>query len=103
MVNECLLILRQRSIFITKEELPEGIVADEDTIEKMSAGEILQVIGGMPEGYRTVFNLYVIEGFSHREIAAMLEIAEGTSKSQLSKARSYLQNQLRKQGVVYEQ
>lgn len=102
MVNECLLTLRKKTIFTAKEEMPDGVAADEDAIAKMSADEILRVIGKLPEGYRTVFNLYVIEGYSHAEIAGMLEIAEGTSKSQLAKAKNYLQNELRKRGVVYE-
>jgi RNA polymerase sigma-70 factor (ECF subfamily) len=48
----------------------------------------------MPTGYRTVFNLYAIEGYSHEEIASLLSISKGTSKSQLSKARNYLKQQL---------
>jgi len=48
----------------------------------------------MPAGYRTVFNLYAIEGYSHEEIAAMLSISKGGSRSQLSHARSWLQNKI---------
>lgn len=102
MVNECLLHLRQRTLVTTTEELPDTLPAYDDAVAKMSAVEILKLIAVMPEGYRTVFNLYVIEGYSHGEIAEMLEIAEGTSKSQLAKAKCYLQNELRKKGVVYE-
>ena len=51
----------------------------------------MQLLHELPAGYRTVFNLYAIEGYSHKEIAEMLNITEGTSKSQLSKARSMLQ------------
>lgn len=102
MVNECLLGLRQKNIVVLREEMPDSEADDEDVVSRMSAEEILQTIGCMPEGYRTVFNLYVIEGYSHSEIAAMLHIAEGTSKSQLAKAKSYLQTALRKRGVVYE-
>ena len=55
------------------------------------------MIQELPVGYRTVFNLYAIEGFSHQEIAEMMEISEGTSKSQLSRARALLQKQLLEQ------
>jgi len=52
--------------------------------------ELLKMIQGLPEGYRAVFNMYVIDGYSHAEIAKQLEISEGTSKSQLSRARQHL-------------
>jgi RNA polymerase sigma-70 factor (ECF subfamily) len=58
--------------------------------------ELLKMIAHLPDGYRVVFNLYAIEGYSHREIAEMLEIKESTSRSQLVKARKMLQNQLEK-------
>ena len=48
----------------------------------------------LPDGYRTVFNLYSVEGYSHKEIAGILDISENTSKSQLSKARKYLRSLL---------
>ncbi|MDA9773500.1 sigma-70 family RNA polymerase sigma factor [Saprospiraceae bacterium] len=59
-------------------------------IENISANEIIKLISGLPMGYRLVFNLYVIEGFTHLEIAKRLEISIGTSKSQLFKARKML-------------
>lgn len=102
MVNECLLVLRQRNVLAVEDDMLDSRANDEDAIARMSADEILLMIGSMPEGYRTVFNLYVIEGYSHGEIAELLNIAEGTSKSQLAKAKSYLQKELRKKGVVYE-
>lgn len=58
------------------------------------AAHLLQLIQALPTGYRTVFNLYAIEGYQHHEIAELLEISVGTSKSQLSKARKLLQSQL---------
>jgi len=64
---------------------------DETVIGKMSTDELLAIINLLPDGYRLVFNLYVIEGYKHKEIAEMLGITEGTSKSQLSKAKNYLQ------------
>ena len=66
------------------------------TMDKMSQKEILALIQAMAPGYRNVLNLYVIEGYSHAEIAEMLKINEGTSKSQLSRARIILQQAILK-------
>ena len=54
----------------------------------------MQLINRLPEGYKIVFNLHVIEGYSHEEIAAMLNIKDSTSRSQLVKARRFLQNEI---------
>lgn len=66
------------------------------TIERISQKEILQVMNSMAPGYRTVLNLFIIEGYGHAEIAEMMGISEGTSKSQLSRARVLLQQELQK-------
>jgi RNA polymerase sigma factor (sigma-70 family) len=68
----------------------------EDILGKISAADLLYIIHELPEGYRMVFNLYVIEGYNHQEIAEMLNISENTSKSQLSRARMALQERLEK-------
>lgn len=68
----------------------------EDILVKISTEDLLHLIQGLPEGYRMVFNLYVIEGYNHQEIAEMLHISENTSKSQLSRARVALQERLAK-------
>ncbi len=65
-------------------------------ISRLSEQEILKLISHLPDGYRTVFNLYVFEDFSHREIAGQLGIEESTSRSQLTKARQMLQMQMKK-------
>lgn len=62
----------------------------------LSEQELLKIIAKLPDGYRFVFNLHAIEGYSHREIADMLGIEESTSRSQLTKARVWLQNQIEK-------
>jgi RNA polymerase sigma-70 factor, ECF subfamily len=62
----------------------------------MSSKELLQIVMSLPPVYKMVFNLYVFEGYKHREIAALLGISEGTSKSNLSDARTFLQKQLNK-------
>ncbi len=69
----------------------------EKIFDRLETEEIIQLINQLPEGYKTVFNLYEIEGYSHKEIASLLDISEGTSKSQLSKAKSALNGKLIKQ------
>lgn len=71
-----------------------------DIISTLSAKEILGLIQGLSPGYRTVFNLYVIEGYSHKEIADLLDISESTSKSQLSRAKIILQQKIIEQRQV---
>lgn len=70
-----------------------------DTDSEINAKELTRMLDQLPEGYRLVFNLFAIEGYSHKEIAESLGITEGTSKSQLSKARGCLQEMLRKISV----
>lgn len=81
-------------------ELPEKHIAladgSDDVLDKLSADELMEHIQALPAGYRTVFNLYVLEEFSHKEIAAELGISEGTSKSQLARARALLQKMIKK-------
>lgn len=73
-----------------------GLKTEEETGEfditrlSLSQDQIMQIITDLPAGYRTVFNLYVFEEFSHKEISALLGFSENTSKSQLSKARASL-------------
>lgn len=73
---------------------------DENAIEKLSHEEIIRAIQDLTPGYRTVFNLFVIDGLSHDEIAQQLAISVGTSKSNLSKARRQLQKILFKQNQI---
>ena len=63
---------------------------EENPIEKMNANHLLEIIHAMPKGYRIVFNLFAIEGYSHKEIAELLSISEETSKSQFFRARTFL-------------
>jgi len=69
----------------------------ETAIEKLSNKELTQLISQLPIGYRVVFNMYAIEGMGHKEIAKELGITEGTSKSQLCKARKMLKKQIESQ------
>ncbi len=66
--------------------------------ERLAERDILRLLDGLPTGYRTVFNLYVIEGYKHREIAELLKISINTSKSQLILAKKRLREQLEKLG-----
>jgi RNA polymerase sigma-70 factor (ECF subfamily) len=70
--------------------------------DNMSADHLLEMIRRLPDGFRQVFNLYAIEGYSHKEIALMLNISEGTSKSQLSRARTFLQDKIMKFNQKFE-
>lgn len=102
MVNECLMQLRKKNSFtIVTESSAEDIPLEAEALNNLSAKEILALIVQLPVGYRTVFNLYVMEGMEHKEIAKLLGIAEGTSKSQLSKAKILLQKNLVQYGAGY--
>lgn len=68
---------------------------DARIIERMAAAEILKLITELPEGYRIIFNMYAIDGYSHKEIAETLGIEESTSRSQLVKARRALQQKIK--------
>ncbi len=76
------------------EHLPESPVEPE-ALSLLSEAELLRLINGLPDGYRAVFNLVAIEGYSHAEAAELLGIQESTSRSQLTKARRWLAEQLR--------
>jgi RNA polymerase sigma-70 factor (ECF subfamily) len=67
---------------------------DKNIIDKMSEQDILKLISQMPQGYKYVFNMYAIEGLSHKEIADNLGIEEASSRSQYAKAKKYLQQQI---------
>ncbi|MEZ4919689.1 MAG: RNA polymerase sigma factor [Saprospiraceae bacterium] len=75
------------------ESLPDAPVSP-DAISSLSEAELLALISRLPEGYRVVFNLVAIEGYSHAEVANLLGIQESTSRSQLTKARRWLCEQL---------
>jgi RNA polymerase sigma factor (sigma-70 family) len=75
-----------------------------DLLARIGTEELLKLIEQLPDGYRMVFNLYVIDGYNHTEIAELMGIAEGTSKSQLARARNMLKNKLKPLGIIsYEE
>ena len=99
-INESLMALRKhRNIFLT-EALDEHPLTEEASVELIFAAEDLYaVILRLPDGYRTIFNLFAIEGYSHKEIAMLLSITEGASRSQLTHARASLKNLLSKKTI----
>ena len=99
-LNECLMFLRKRKNAPLTIEPDENVVEQsESAIDKLSSQELFELILRLPEGYRTIFNLYEIEGYSHAEISEKLGITVGTSKSQLSKAKAYLREIITKLGL----
>lgn len=74
-----------------EENIPNHEVSALDALE---ADDIIRLISELPNGYRTVFNLFAVEGYSHKEIATMMNISEGTSKSQYARAKAWLQEKI---------
>lgn len=102
MVNEALMQLRRRQpIVFPGEDLP--ILEEVDgfnIVSELSVQEIMRVVEELPIGYRTVFNLFVLEGYKHHEIADFLQISINTSKSQLILAKEKLRKLLRSKGYL---
>ena len=101
-VNEALMMLRKtQNLVFPGDDMQIPDQADGFSVEaEMSAREILDMLDQLPNGYRTVFNLYVLEGFKHQEIADALGISINTSKSQLILAKEKLRNLLIKKGIT---
>ena len=96
MINECLMMLRRKNSFsIVTEAAAEEIPLQEEALDNLSAKEIFDLIVQLPVGYRTVFNLHVLDGYKHEEIAQQLKISVGASKSNLAKARMNIQKMLK--------
>ena len=98
-VNTALMSLRKNDAMKGSEDLDSAYNISADTttqLQSIGYKELLEMISTLPSGYRTVFNLSVIEGYSHKEIAKELGITEATSRSQLQRARMMLQNKLKK-------
>jgi RNA polymerase sigma-70 factor (ECF subfamily) len=104
MINEALGYIRKnKSMYLEIEIEAADKEPDFDTLStELEAMDLLKMVNGLPSGYRTIFNLYAIEGYSHKEIAELLGISENTSKSQLSRARMHLQKKLLESEKVLE-
>ena len=97
-VNTALMSLRKKDALKNSEDVQSawGISSDAPTaIEEIGYDELMKMIAALPPGFRTVFNMYVIEGYSHKEIAEALGISETTSRSQLQRARTLLQSKIK--------
>ena len=98
-VNTALMTLRRNDVMRQSEDIESarsisGI--DVSALQCISYKELMGMIAELPPGFRTVFNLFLIEGYSHKEISGMLGISEATSRSQLQRARVMLQNRIKK-------
>ena len=101
-IHCCIDFLQLKARNVSYEQLPDesgSYHIDAEPISKMQVNELLQFIRQLPEATMVVFNLYVIEGFTHKEIAALIHISEGTSKWHLSDARKKLQHMIQCQEV----
>ena len=94
MINTVLQKYRNKTVLnIVTEEIPDEVIVDIDD-DEVSLDFLLNLIKSLPDRYRMVFNLYVLDGYSHKEISKMLQIAEGTSKSNLPRARGVLKQKI---------
>jgi RNA polymerase sigma-70 factor (ECF subfamily) len=97
-VNTALMSLRKKDALKNSEDvdIAWNITSDDPTaIQRIGYNDLLKMIASLPPGFRTVFNMYVIEGYSHKEIAESLGISETTSRSQLQRARVLLQTKIK--------
>ncbi len=102
MVNTSLDQIRKEAKFrdnVSWDDVDFKVENDSFILEGLMAEDLLKLINSMPQGYKMVFNLFAIEGYSHKEIAAELNISENTSKSQYSRARTYIQTKLEELGI----
>jgi RNA polymerase sigma factor (sigma-70 family) len=105
MVHTCINILKKNKKFSESVDIifAQGVRMNEDEVPSvLQAKQIIECIRMMPAGYRTVLNLYAIEGYSHREIGELLEIEESTSRSQYTRARVMLEDILLKKKIIHK-
>ena len=102
-VTTALMDLRKKDALKMSDELEavRGMKAETTSqLQRLGYKELMELIMSLPPGFRTVFNLYALEGFSHKEIGEMLGISESTSRTQLSRARIWLQNKIKERENV---
>ncbi len=99
-INESIDFLKREkkisTAIIESRQLNFNSESDKKNYESISQKQLLDALNDLSPGYKTIFNMYVVDGYQHKEIAQMLGISEGTSKSQLSKAKEYLKKKLEK-------
>ncbi len=106
MVNTALDYLRKNAKNlgnISLHDVDYKIETDDFILENLAAADLIKLIQSMPDGYKVVFNMFAIEGYSHAEIAENLGISENTSKSQYSRARAYLRERIEKKEIWKEE
>jgi len=96
LINEAIRSLNKRKLLEYSEDIKHLDLPNSDTnaLQQMQASDIIRMIEQLPTGYRTVFNLFAVEGYTHKEIAQMLGISISTSKTQLRKARHHLMDSI---------
>jgi RNA polymerase sigma-70 factor (ECF subfamily) len=102
-VTTALMNLRKKDALKMSEELDMARGMKAETVsqtQNLGYKELMALVMSMPPGFRTVFNMYAIEGYSHKEIGDMLGISETTSRTQLSRARAWLQNKIKERENV---
>lgn len=101
MVRESITHLRKQQFVVFDDTVFEHTTSPSiTTSSELDVAHIQSLIDSLPEGYRAVFVLFAVEGYSHTEIAKMLGISEGTSRSQLFKSRKMLKERLKKQNII---
>jgi len=99
-VNTALQKYREKNVLnLISDEIPDEVETEIDETT-LSLDYLLRIIQELPNRYRLVFNMYVLDGYSHREIAELLEISEGTSKSNLSRARQILKRKVEENALT---
>lgn len=102
MVNTAIDFIRKEKHYLHQLEIKEEILPGqrEEIVSSLEAEQLLEIIQQLPDGYRWVFNLYAIEGYSHAEIAEQLQISESTSRSQYTRARALLRRYVKQAYLV---
>ena len=98
-VNTALMTLRKNDVMKQSEDIESArnVTGNETSaLQNMSYKELMDIVAELPPGFRTVFNLFTVEGYSHKEISGILGITEATSRSQLQRARVMLQNRIKR-------
>ena len=97
LINESIRLLKKKNLIEFNEDIKvlDNRYTGADGLQQLQASEITRMIEKLPTGYRTVFNLFAVEGYAHKEIAQMLGVSENTSKTQLKKARHQLMKNIK--------
>lgn len=100
-INSCLDLIksRHRIVQVTELDNASDLSVPPDIISKMTSSHLLQLVRRLPPATQAVFNLFIMEGYSHKEIATLLQISDGTSKWHLNEARKCLQAMINKENI----